>query len=68
VATKAASAISPGDPAATRGATLELVDADEPPLRICFRKAPIEIATADHESRLATWNAWQPVSVEADGA
>jgi hypothetical protein len=29
---------------------------------------PLGIATADYESRLTTWNEWQPVSVEAQGA
>ena len=62
------SAANPGDPTATRGAILKVVDAEEPPLRIFFGKAPIEIATRDYESRLATWNEWQPVSVEAHGA
>jgi NAD(P)-dependent dehydrogenase (short-subunit alcohol dehydrogenase family) len=61
-------AASPGDPEATRGAILKVVDADEPPLRIFFGRAPIEIATADYESRLATWRQWQPVSAEAHGA
>jgi NAD(P)-dependent dehydrogenase (short-subunit alcohol dehydrogenase family) len=59
---------SPGNPAATRGAMLKVVDADKPPLRIFFGKAPLQIATQDYESRLATWNEWQPVSVEAYGA
>ena len=62
------SAADPGDPTATRDAILKVVDADEPPLRIFFGKVPIEIATKDYESRLATWNEWQPVSVEAQGA
>ena len=62
------SASDPGDPKATRGAILEVVDAEEPPLRVFFGKAPLEIATKDYESRLATWNEWQPVSVEAHGA
>jgi NAD(P)-dependent dehydrogenase (short-subunit alcohol dehydrogenase family) len=57
----------PGDPRATRGAILRVVDAPEPPLRIFFGKAPLGIATADYESRLALWNAWQPVSIEAHG-
>ncbi len=61
-------AASPGDPTATRGAILKVVDADEPPLRIFFGMTPIEVATKDYESRLATWNEWQPVSVEAYGA
>ena len=58
---------SPGHPTATRGAILKVVDADRPPLRIFFGKAPIEVATKDYESRLATWNEWQPVSIEAYG-
>lgn len=62
------SAADPGDPTATRSAILKVVDADEPPLRIFFGKMPLEIATKDYESRLATWNEWQPVSVEAHGA
>jgi NAD(P)-dependent dehydrogenase (short-subunit alcohol dehydrogenase family) len=59
---------SRGDPKATRAAILKVVDADEPPLRIFFGKTPLGIATADYESRLATWNEWQPVSVEAHGS
>jgi NAD(P)-dependent dehydrogenase (short-subunit alcohol dehydrogenase family) len=60
-------AATPGDPTATRAAILEVVDADEPPLRIFFGRAPLGIATKDYESRLATWNEWQPVSIEAQG-
>ena len=60
-------AAKPGEPTATRDAILKVVDADEPPLRIFFGEAPIEIATKDYESRLAEWNEWQPVSVEAQG-
>jgi NAD(P)-dependent dehydrogenase (short-subunit alcohol dehydrogenase family) len=57
----------PGDPAATRAAILKVVDTDNPPLRIFFGKAPLEVATRDYESRLATWRQWQPLSVEAYG-
>jgi len=35
--------------------------------RIFFGKTPLAVATRDYESRLATWNEWQPVSVEAAG-
>jgi NAD(P)-dependent dehydrogenase (short-subunit alcohol dehydrogenase family) len=59
---------TPGDPKATRSAILKVVDAEQPPLRIFFGKAPLEIATQDYESRLALWNEWQPVSIEAYGA
>ena len=61
-------AASPGDPTATRQAILKVVDADEPPLRIFFGEVPLGIATDDYESRLAEWNEWHPVSVEAQGA
>lgn len=57
----------PGDPAATGDAVLRIVDADEPPLRVFLGEAPLGIATADYESRLRTWNEWQPVSVAAQG-
>src|SRR5215212_5158989 len=60
-------ASTPGDPKATRAAILKVVDAEEPPLRIFFGEVPLGIATDDYESRLATWNEWQPVSVEAQG-
>ncbi len=61
------SAKNPGDPKATRAAILKVVDSKKPPLRIFFGKAPLGIATKDYESRLATWNEWQPVSIEAHG-
>ena len=57
-----------GDPTATRGAILKVVDAAEPPLRIFFGTTPLATATRDYESRLATWNEWQPVSTDACGA
>ncbi|MFJ6359422.1 hypothetical protein [Pseudarthrobacter oxydans] len=62
------SANNPGDPTATREAILKVVDAENPPLRIFFGKAPLDIATTEYESRLATWKEWQPVSVEAHGS
>jgi len=43
------------------------VDSDEPPLRVFFGETPLAIATADYESRLATWNQWQSLSVAAHG-
>ena len=58
---------SPGVPSATRAAILRIVDAETPPLRIFLGEAPLGIATADYESRLATWREWQPVSVAAQG-
>jgi NAD(P)-dependent dehydrogenase (short-subunit alcohol dehydrogenase family) len=62
-----ASRFTPGDPAATRDAVLRLVDTPSPPLRLFLGEAPLGIATADYESRLATWRQWQPVAAAAQG-
>jgi NAD(P)-dependent dehydrogenase (short-subunit alcohol dehydrogenase family) len=56
-----------GKPEATRQAILEVVDAGQPPLRIFFGQGPLDIATADYESRLATWREWEQVSISAHG-
>jgi NAD(P)-dependent dehydrogenase (short-subunit alcohol dehydrogenase family) len=58
---------NPGDPVATRAAVLQVVDAENPPLRIFFGDGPLAIATRDYESRLATWREWEPVSIAAHG-
>jgi NAD(P)-dependent dehydrogenase (short-subunit alcohol dehydrogenase family) len=58
---------APGDPEATRQAILRLVDTANPPLRMFLGEAPLGIATADYESRLATWREWQPVAAAAQG-
>jgi NAD(P)-dependent dehydrogenase (short-subunit alcohol dehydrogenase family) len=58
---------APGDPVATRGAILKVVDADRPPLRIFFGEAPLGIAKADYASRIEVWEEWNDVSVEAQG-
>lgn len=57
----------PGDPAATRQAILKLVDSPHPPLRAFFGEAPLAIATAEYEDRLATWNEWQHLARSAHG-
>ena len=56
-----------GDPKASAAAVLKVVDAPEPPLRVFFGAAPLQVAKADYESRLKTWEEWQPVAVEAQG-
>jgi NAD(P)-dependent dehydrogenase (short-subunit alcohol dehydrogenase family) len=61
------SGTQPGDPNASAAALLKVVDAEQPPLRVFFGTAPLGIATKDYESRLAGWNEWQPVAVEAQG-
>jgi NAD(P)-dependent dehydrogenase (short-subunit alcohol dehydrogenase family) len=59
---------SRGDPAATRGAVLKVVDASEPPLRIFLGDGPLAIVSSDYQSRLDTWREWEPVSIAAHGA
>ena len=57
----------PGDPKASAAAILKIVDAPEPPLRVFFGELPLQLAKADYENRLKTWEEWQPVSVLAQG-
>ena len=58
----------PGDPKASAAAIdLEIVDAPEPPLACLLRRGPLQLAKADYENRLKTWQEWQPVSVLAQG-
>ncbi|WP_409332082.1 SDR family oxidoreductase [Trujillonella humicola] len=66
-ATRAKAAQSAGDPAATAAAVLRLVDAEEPPLRVFFGKAPLAMATKEYERRLATWREWEELSIAAHG-
>jgi NAD(P)-dependent dehydrogenase (short-subunit alcohol dehydrogenase family) len=58
---------TPGDPVASAAAILEVVDAAEPPLRVFFGAAPLGIAKADYAGRLETWEAWNDVSLLAQG-
>jgi NAD(P)-dependent dehydrogenase (short-subunit alcohol dehydrogenase family) len=58
---------TPGDPTASAAAVLKVVDAEQPPLRVFLGSAPLGIATADYESRLATWREWQDVAESAQG-
>ncbi len=57
----------PGDPAATRSALLKIVDAEHPPLRVFFGDAPLAMAKADYASRIALWEEWNAVAIEAHG-
>jgi NAD(P)-dependent dehydrogenase (short-subunit alcohol dehydrogenase family) len=57
----------PCDPRASASAVLKIVDAENPPLRVFFGELPLQLAKADYENRLNTWEEWQPVAVEAQG-
>ncbi|MBU2666146.1 SDR family NAD(P)-dependent oxidoreductase [Actinoplanes bogorensis] len=53
-----------GDPAATKPAILELVDAEEPPRRLILGRVFPQIEQI-YQDRLREWRDWQPVSVAA---
>jgi NAD(P)-dependent dehydrogenase (short-subunit alcohol dehydrogenase family) len=57
----------PGDPEATGAALMRIVDADEPPLRVFFGNAPLDISKHVYEQRLKTWDDWADVSRQAQG-
>ena len=46
---------------------LQIVDSENPPLRIFFGANTLAVAEADYESRLKTWREWEPVSIAAFG-
>jgi len=56
-----------GDPEATGPAILEVVDADEPPLRIFFGATPLDIVRNDYSHRVETWEQWDELSKRAHG-
>jgi NAD(P)-dependent dehydrogenase (short-subunit alcohol dehydrogenase family) len=58
---------APGNPVATREAILQIVDSDNPPLRLFLGESPLRIAVADYGSRLSTWGQWQQVAAGAQG-
>jgi hypothetical protein len=45
----------------------DAVDSENPPLRLFLGESPLGIATADYDSRLASWREWQPVAAAAQG-
>lgn len=56
-----------GDPGASAEAIMRLVDDPNPPLRLFLGEAPLRLARAEYEQRLATWEQWQPVAAAAQG-
>jgi hypothetical protein len=56
-----------GDPTATRAAILEVVDAEDPPLRIFFGRGLLDRARAEYDSRLSVWERWNGVAEAAHG-
>ncbi|MER8009533.1 SDR family NAD(P)-dependent oxidoreductase [Streptomyces sp. NPDC094149] len=60
-----ATARAPQDPQATADVILELVDTDEPPLRLFLGTYPYPVVEAAYRQRLETWNAWRPLAAKA---
>lgn len=58
---------TPGDPNATGPAILEVVDADEPPLRVFFGVGLLDQIKAEYGKRIETWEQWDDVAVAAHG-
>jgi NAD(P)-dependent dehydrogenase (short-subunit alcohol dehydrogenase family) len=57
----------PGDPDATGPAILKVVDAEAPPLRIFFGSGGLPMTRSEYARRIETWEAWNEVSIEAQG-
>ena len=56
-----------GNPDATGPAILELVDADEPPLRVFFGAGTLDMIRAEYERRLENWERWDELANAAHG-
>ncbi|WP_092524730.1 SDR family NAD(P)-dependent oxidoreductase [Actinopolyspora saharensis] len=58
----------PGDPEATAEAVREIVDSENPPLRVFLGSSALETARDVYEDRLHTWELWNPTAKSAQGA
>jgi NADP-dependent 3-hydroxy acid dehydrogenase YdfG len=56
-----------GNPAATASAILKLVDSPQAPLRLALGAGTVPQIVETYQARLATWESWKTVSVEAQG-
>ena len=60
-----AAARAPQDPQVTAAVVLELVDAEEPPLRLFLGAYPYPVVEAAYQKRLETWDAWRTLATKA---
>ena len=58
----------PGDPAATGPVILQLVDMENPPLRIFFGSWAGMAIRREYQKRLKEWDTYQKLSTEAYGS
>jgi NAD(P)-dependent dehydrogenase (short-subunit alcohol dehydrogenase family) len=56
-----------GEPAATAAALLEVVDAEDPPLRVFFGDWALEMMREEYGARLETWERWDELARRAHG-
>ncbi len=56
-----------GDPAATPEAIFKIVDAENPPLRFFLGSNNLSWVRTTYGERLATWEAWEAISIQAQG-
>lgn len=56
----------PGDPRKAAAALLQVLDSEEPPLRLLLGAAAADLAPATYRRRLAEWQAWDAVARGAD--
>lgn len=56
-----------GDPEATSDAILQVVDAENPPLRLFLGNTPLKTIEPIYQKRLEEWRAWKEVSEKAQG-
>ena len=56
-----------GNPITAGQAILDVVDAEEPPLRVLFGSGPTEMVKAIYAKRLETWDQWSWISHKAQG-
>jgi NAD(P)-dependent dehydrogenase (short-subunit alcohol dehydrogenase family) len=57
-----------GDPNATAEAILQIIDAEDPPLRFAVGAGVLPLVRGVYADRLATWETWEAVSKGAQGA
>lgn len=55
-----------GDPYATADAILQVIDAENPPLRFLLGSVGLPLIKKDYESRLAEWDTWKTVSSKSE--
>jgi NAD(P)-dependent dehydrogenase (short-subunit alcohol dehydrogenase family) len=57
----------PADPQATAPAILQLVDHEQPPLRVFFGETPLSIIEPEYARRIEQWHEWQWLAELANG-